>query len=40
MRAQREMIAYFAEKIAARRADPGTDLIGYLVNVRASRTAR
>ena len=34
MRAQREMIAYFAEKIAARRADPGSDLNGYLVNVR------
>jgi cytochrome P450 len=34
MRAQREMITYFAEKIAARRANPDDDLIGYLVNVR------
>jgi hypothetical protein len=34
MRAQGEMIAYFAEKIAARRARPEDDLIGYLVNVR------
>jgi len=32
MRAQREMIAYFAEKIAARRAVPRDDLIGYLIN--------
>jgi len=32
MRAQREMIAYFAEKIAARRAAPREDLIGYLIN--------
>jgi cytochrome P450 len=28
------MDAYFAEKIAARRASPDDDLIGYLVNVR------
>ena len=34
MRAQGEMIAYFADKIAARRASPGDDLISYLVNVR------
>ncbi len=34
MRAQGEMTAYFAEKIAAQRAVPGDDLIGYLVNVR------
>lgn len=34
MRAQGEMIAYFAEKIAARRARPQDDLIGYLINVR------
>ncbi|HML08230.1 MAG TPA: cytochrome P450 [Xanthobacteraceae bacterium] len=34
MRAQGEMTAYFAEKIAARRTSPGEDLIGYLVNVR------
>jgi cytochrome P450 len=31
MRAQREMIAYFAEKIAARRRSPRDDLIGYLI---------
>jgi cytochrome P450 len=34
MRAQKQMIAYFDEKIAARRASPADDLIGYLVNVR------
>ena len=34
MRAQREMIAYFAEKIALRRADPQNDLISYLINAR------
>jgi cytochrome P450 len=34
IQAQSEMIGYFAEKIAARRATPGDDLIGYLVNVR------
>jgi cytochrome P450 len=34
MRAQGEMVAYFAEKIAARRATPGDDLISYLANVR------
>jgi cytochrome P450 len=34
MRAQSEMYAYFAEKIAARRARPFDDLIGYLVKVR------
>ena len=34
MRAQREMIAYFAEKIALRQADPQDDLIGYLINAR------
>jgi cytochrome P450 len=34
MRAQREMIAYFAEKIAARRADPREDLISYLIDAR------
>jgi cytochrome P450 len=34
MRAQGEMVAYFAEKIAARRASPRDDLIGYLINVR------
>ena len=34
MRANGEMQAYFAEKIAARRANPGDDLIGYLVNAR------
>ena len=28
------MIAYFAEKIAARRASPRDDLIGYLINAR------
>jgi cytochrome P450 len=33
-RATGEMQAYFAEKIAARRASGGDDLIGYLVNVR------
>ena len=32
MRAQREMMAYFAEKIAARRAAPRDDLINYLIN--------
>ena len=35
LRAQEEMIAYFAEKIAARRASPRDDLIGYLINARA-----
>jgi cytochrome P450 len=34
LRAQDEMIAYFAEKIAARRASPRDDLIGYLINAR------
>jgi cytochrome P450 len=34
MRAQAEMIAYFAEKIAARRNSPRDDLIDYLLNVR------
>jgi cytochrome P450 len=34
MRAQGEMDVYFAEKIAARRAEPSDDLIGYLVNAR------
>ena len=34
MRAQKEMIAYFAEKIALRRADPQNDLISYLINAR------
>ena len=34
MRAQREMIAYFAEKIAMRHADPQDDLISYLINAR------
>ena len=34
LRAQEEMIAYFAEKIAARRASPRDDLIGYLINAR------
>ena len=34
MRAQGEMIAYFADKIAARRASPHDDLIGYLINAR------
>ena len=34
MRAQREMIAYFAEKIAAQRGSPRDDLIGYLINAR------
>jgi len=34
MRAQGEMVAYFAEKVAARRAHPGEDLIGYLINAR------
>ena len=34
MRAQREMIAYFVEKIALRRADPQDDLISYLINAR------
>lgn len=28
------MIAYFAEKIALRRADPQNDLISYLINAR------
>ena len=32
MRAQREMIEYFADKIAIRRADPQEDLISYLIN--------
>ena len=31
MRAQREMIEYFADKIAMRRADPRDDLISYLI---------
>ncbi len=35
LRAQGEMIAYFAEKIAAQRASPRDDLIGYLINARA-----
>jgi cytochrome P450 len=34
MRAQREMIAYFAEKIALRHAEPQDDLISYLINAR------
>ena len=34
LRAQEEMIAYFAEKIAARRASTRDDLIGYLINAR------
>jgi cytochrome P450 len=34
MRAQKQMFAYFADKIAARRAAPADDLIGYLINVR------
>jgi cytochrome P450 len=34
MRAQREMIAYFAKKIAMRRTDPQDDLISYLINAR------
>jgi cytochrome P450 len=34
MRAQTEMIAYFAEKIAARRKSPRDDLIDYLLNAR------
>jgi len=34
MRATGEMQAYFAEKIAARRAAEGDDLIGHLINVR------
>ena len=34
MRAQREMIAYFAEKIAAQRGSPAGDLIGYLITAR------
>jgi len=34
MRATGEMQSYFAEKIAARRASQGDDLIGYLVNAR------
>jgi cytochrome P450 len=34
MRAQGEMETYFAEKIAARRAEPSDDLISYLINVR------
>jgi len=34
MRAQKEMIEYFAEKIALRRADPQNDLISYLINAR------
>ena len=34
MRAQREMIAYFAEKIAAQRGSPRDDLIGYLITAR------
>ncbi len=34
MRAQREMIAYFAEKIAAQRGTPRDDLIDYLINAR------
>jgi cytochrome P450 len=34
MRAQREMIAYFAEKIASRRAELQDDLISYLINAR------
>jgi cytochrome P450 len=34
MRALGEMIAYFDEKIAARRESPSDDLIGYLINVR------
>jgi cytochrome P450 len=34
MRALGEMVAYFAEKIAARRTSPRDDLIGYLINVR------
>ena len=38
MRAQREMITSFAEKIAARRANPDDDLIAYLATC-ASRTA-
>jgi cytochrome P450 len=34
IRAQGEMETYFAEKIAARRAEPSDDLISYLINVR------
>ena len=34
LQAQGNMTAYFDEKIAARRASPRDDLIGYLVNVR------
>ena len=34
MRAQREMIAYFAKKIAMRHAGPRDDLISYLINAR------
>jgi cytochrome P450 len=34
LRAQDEMIAYFGGKIAARRASPRDDLIGYLINAR------
>jgi hypothetical protein len=34
MRAQKEMIAYFAEKIALRRADPQDDLISYVINAQ------
>jgi len=34
LQAQANMTAYFDEKIAARRASPRDDLIGYLVNVR------
>jgi len=34
MRAQGEMIAYFAEKIAERRQSPRDDLIGYLLDAR------
>jgi cytochrome P450 len=34
LRAQEEMIAYFGGKVAARRASPRDDLIGYLINAR------
>jgi len=34
LRAQEAMIAYFGGKVAARRASPRDDLIGYLINAR------